>query len=571
MATREEIADIACRVRPVRATSRRRSCWAWPASFEEAFFPEGERILRQGLTGSGFYVILDGDGRCLHRRHRQRATLHRGDFFGEVSILLGEPPIADVVAITPAALPRAARGPAVEPFLLGLPAGDVPDAPGAGPPAAERQPLAELAVDAPTRGPSRPASYPVVVIGSGPGALQVSLRRCAGTAFAHAVHLGRRRRRRHVPPVAVLPAAAVVDEAVRARPSAAPASTSGTTGTACSPMSPSCASLQTEFMDGTSYFPSRPEMQANLEAFAERAGDRRPLRLPLGARRGARTARTARRSCVETTDGEYRCRVLVLAVGVARAVEPVAARHRARPPLRGHARAPRRYAGKRLFIIGKQNSGFELASGLRPGPRRSLSARRRRPRQPSRRKSLVGVRARYVQPFEDAYLGLGVRILDASIDRPHAGGRRPSGSTMRRTDNGEADGASRPTRSSRRPASPARSRTSPISASRPSARPGCRPSRRCGRARRSRGSSSPGPSARHRQVCAGTASRRTPGAVHGHRYNSLILARHIARRRTSAPRWSGRRSRHRTSSPISSARRPARPSCGTRRRISLGS
>jgi hypothetical protein len=30
-------------------------------------------------------------------------------------------------------------------------------------------------------------------------------------------------------------------------------------------------------------------------------------------------------------------------------------------------------------------------------------------------KSLVGVRARYVQPFEDAYLGLGVRILSASI------------------------------------------------------------------------------------------------------------------------------------------------------------
>jgi signal-transduction protein with cAMP-binding, CBS, and nucleotidyltransferase domain len=29
-------------------------------TFDEAWFKEGERILRQGLSGSGFYVILDG-------------------------------------------------------------------------------------------------------------------------------------------------------------------------------------------------------------------------------------------------------------------------------------------------------------------------------------------------------------------------------------------------------------------------------------------------------------------------------------------------------------------------------
>ena len=29
--------------------------------FEEVMFAEGEKILRQGLTGSGFYVILDGE------------------------------------------------------------------------------------------------------------------------------------------------------------------------------------------------------------------------------------------------------------------------------------------------------------------------------------------------------------------------------------------------------------------------------------------------------------------------------------------------------------------------------
>ena len=29
--------------------------------FEEVMFTEGEKILRQGLTGSGFYVIIDGE------------------------------------------------------------------------------------------------------------------------------------------------------------------------------------------------------------------------------------------------------------------------------------------------------------------------------------------------------------------------------------------------------------------------------------------------------------------------------------------------------------------------------
>ena len=88
-------------------------------TFEERWFPEGERILRQGLTGSGFYVILDGDAAVVVDG-QERATLTRGDFFGEVSILLGEPPVADIVAL------RAMRcivlaGPAVEDFLVGHP------------------------------------------------------------------------------------------------------------------------------------------------------------------------------------------------------------------------------------------------------------------------------------------------------------------------------------------------------------------------------------------------------------------------------------------------------------------
>ena len=67
-------------------------------TFEEVWFREAERVLRQGFSGSGFYLILDGDAAVIVNG-QQRATLTRGDFFGEVAILLGESPSADVVAL----------------------------------------------------------------------------------------------------------------------------------------------------------------------------------------------------------------------------------------------------------------------------------------------------------------------------------------------------------------------------------------------------------------------------------------------------------------------------------------
>jgi CRP-like cAMP-binding protein len=67
-------------------------------SMDEQWFSEGQRILRQGFTGTGFYVILDGDA-TVRIDGQDRARLQRGDFFGEISILLDEPPTGDVVAI----------------------------------------------------------------------------------------------------------------------------------------------------------------------------------------------------------------------------------------------------------------------------------------------------------------------------------------------------------------------------------------------------------------------------------------------------------------------------------------
>jgi CRP-like cAMP-binding protein len=88
-------------------------------TFEEATYSEGQRILRQGLSGSAFHVILDGEATIVVDGD-ERARLGRGDFFGEVSILLGEAPIADVVATRPLRCLTLA-GPQVEAFLVAHP------------------------------------------------------------------------------------------------------------------------------------------------------------------------------------------------------------------------------------------------------------------------------------------------------------------------------------------------------------------------------------------------------------------------------------------------------------------
>jgi CRP-like cAMP-binding protein len=115
MATREEIADALASMTLFSDLTTPQLLGA-AGRFEEAFFPTGERVLRQGLSGSAFYVILDGEAAVVVDG-TQRATLARGEFFGEVSILLGEPPSADVMATRPLRTIVLA-GPAVEGFLV---------------------------------------------------------------------------------------------------------------------------------------------------------------------------------------------------------------------------------------------------------------------------------------------------------------------------------------------------------------------------------------------------------------------------------------------------------------------
>jgi CRP-like cAMP-binding protein len=80
---------------------------------------KSQRILRQGFSGSNFYVILEGEA-AVRINGETRATLSRGEFFGEVSVLLGEPPTADVVALRPLRC-MVLAGPDTEPFLVTYP------------------------------------------------------------------------------------------------------------------------------------------------------------------------------------------------------------------------------------------------------------------------------------------------------------------------------------------------------------------------------------------------------------------------------------------------------------------
>jgi hypothetical protein len=107
--------------------------------------------------------------------------------------------------------------------------------------------------------------------------------------------------------------------------------------------------------------------------------------------------------------------VVVFAVGVAQPYRPLTPGLE-QVPHYGDFRPVETYKDRRVFIVGKQNSGFEIATGLLPWARQLILA------SPSPTKlsvvthTLVGVRARYVQPYEDAALAGGVVVLDTTIE-----------------------------------------------------------------------------------------------------------------------------------------------------------
>src|SRR5207302_5012207 len=169
----------------------------------------------------------------------------------------------------------------------------------------------------------------------------------------------------------------------------------------------SCRAVMPALMDGTSYFPSRPEMQRGLETFAERTG----IKVRYGCHWEA-TRREGEDFVLSTSEGEYRAPLLVFAVGVAQPYRP-ATPGLEQVPHYGDFRPVESYKDRRIFIVGKQNSGFEIATGLLPWARQLVLASPGATKLSVNTRTLVGVRARYVQPYEDAALAGGVIILDA--------------------------------------------------------------------------------------------------------------------------------------------------------------
>ena len=168
--------------------------------------------------------------------------------------------------------------------------------------------------------------------------------------------------------------------------------------------------LVAEFMDRSFDVPARWEMEAALEAFVERAG--------VQVRYGCRWTGTRREDdgglVLETTDGDYSCRFAVFAIGVTAPWVPSIEG----AELAEHyvdTRPPAAYRDRRVVIIGKRNSGFELGNGLLPWARELVLVSPR----PVQLEPLPysPLRLRYLQPYEEYVRGgAGTTVVDAAIE-----------------------------------------------------------------------------------------------------------------------------------------------------------
>jgi CRP-like cAMP-binding protein len=84
--------------------------------FDEEVFAEGARVLRKDLKGSGLFVILDGEA-VVRVGDDEITRFGPGEIFGEISVLTGDLPVADVQALTQLRC-LVIPGPEFEPFLI---------------------------------------------------------------------------------------------------------------------------------------------------------------------------------------------------------------------------------------------------------------------------------------------------------------------------------------------------------------------------------------------------------------------------------------------------------------------
>jgi thioredoxin reductase len=263
--------------------------------------------------------------------------------------------------------------------------------------------------------PFPPGDYPVVVVGSGPGGLQTSY--ClTRLGVEHAVIS------RDEGPAGMFRRFPIFQRLLSWSKPDAP----------CQPGTreyewydhnslladePEQQALVPHFMDRSFMVPSRAEIEEGLTAFAERAG----VRVRYGCRWEATRREDDASLTLVTSDGEYSCRAAVFALGVTDPWKsPIAGIEHV--PHYADTKPPREYQGRRVFVIGKRNSGFEIADGLLPWARQVILGSPR-PVQTAVI-ALASVRVRYLQPFEDWSLGGGTFALDVALERIEPRGDR---------------------------------------------------------------------------------------------------------------------------------------------------
>jgi thioredoxin reductase len=256
--------------------------------------------------------------------------------------------------------------------------------------------------------PHPPGSYDIVVVGSGPGGLQTSY--CLDRlGVRHAVIS------RDPAPAGMFRRYPIFDRLISwTKPDAPFERTSREyewyDHNSLVADEPENRAVVPELMDRSFDVPSRYEMQRALTTYERRTG--------LAIRYGCEWQATRHEEdgfVLETSDGEYRCRAAVFALGM---TEP----WKSSIPGVEHAphyvetQRPSAYQGKRVFVAGKRNSGFEVANGLLPWASEVIVASPRPVRMDLLARSPL--RTRYLQPYDEHVRGgSGSLVVDASIER----------------------------------------------------------------------------------------------------------------------------------------------------------